>query len=95
VDNITAVPPAAAHAWASRTGRAARYRSGFATRTPANSAPSEKSSVVRKGERPIRILAPMKVTHDDPVAAEDAGEEERARVLFRVVPIFDRSQVGA
>ena len=51
---------------------------------------------MRKGERAIRILAPMKVTlaDDDPVAAEDAGEEERARVLFRVVPEFDRSQVG-
>ena len=50
---------------------------------------------VRKGERAIRILDPMKVAlaDNDPAAQEDAGEDERARVFFWAVPVFDHSQV--
>jgi hypothetical protein len=45
---------------------------------------------VRKGQRAIRIFAPM------PVKSEQAADPERddhTRLLFRVVPVFDRSQV--
>jgi hypothetical protein len=45
---------------------------------------------VRKGERAIRILAPMPVKPKQPA---DAESDDRARLLFRVVPVFDRSQV--
>lgn len=47
---------------------------------------------VRKGERAIRIFAPMTIRehrHDD---AGDVDEERR--VLFRSVAVFDRSQVA-
>jgi hypothetical protein len=46
------------------------------------------------GERAIRILAPMKVTlaDDDPAPGNDAGEDERTRVFFRAVGVFDRSR---
>ena len=45
--------------------------------------------------RAIRILAPMKVklADDDPATANDRGNDEPARVFFRAVPVFDRSQV--
>jgi hypothetical protein len=45
---------------------------------------------VRKGERAIRIFAPMPVK---PKELADPEAEDRARLLFRVVPVFDRSQV--
>jgi antirestriction protein ArdC len=51
---------------------------------------------VRKGERAIRILAPMKVRLADDDPAGGAGgepDDERSRVFFRAVPVFDRSQV--
>ena len=44
---------------------------------------------VRKGEKAIRILAPM------PMKAKDtAGDDEETRVLFRAVSVFDVSQVS-
>jgi hypothetical protein len=48
---------------------------------------------VRKGERAIRILAPMSVRarDTDPPAPEVAGEGER-RIFFRAVPVFDVCQ---
>lgn len=52
---------------------------------------------VRKGEKAIRILAPMpiKIDPDTDGNAEKFGGETRRRMLFRVVPVFDRSQVDA
>jgi hypothetical protein len=45
---------------------------------------------VRKGERAIRIFAPM------PIRLRDArdDEQDQRRLLFRVVSVFDRSQVA-
>jgi hypothetical protein len=51
---------------------------------------------VRKGEKAIRIMAPLpiKVNDDDGEAGgEKDGGETKRRMLFRVVPVFDRSQV--
>lgn len=45
---------------------------------------------VRKGQRAIRIFAPMPIKPKQPAKAE---EPEQGRLLFRVVPVFDRSQV--
>jgi hypothetical protein len=42
---------------------------------------------VRKGERAIRIMAPMLVKRENP----ETGEDERA-TFFRAVPVFDVSQ---
>jgi antirestriction protein ArdC len=42
---------------------------------------------VRKGERSIKIMAPMSVKRED----AETGEEERV-VFFRAVPVFDLSQ---
>jgi len=50
---------------------------------------------VRKGERAIRILAPMTVHVRDPNAVEQHGTDEgetRRRTLFRAVSVFDVSQ---
>jgi hypothetical protein len=50
---------------------------------------------VRKGERAIRILAPMSVRQREPEpAAGDADGEgnERTRIVFRAVSVFDASQ---
>ena len=47
---------------------------------------------VRKGERAIWILAPMKVKERDRVSGEETGE---TRTFFRAVPVFDRCQVTA
>ena len=47
---------------------------------------------VRKGEKAIWILAPMPVKNRDAINGEDA---EKPRVFFRVVPVFDRTQVEA
>lgn len=45
---------------------------------------------VRKGEKAIRIIAPMPIkTRED----GDAHDESETRVLFKAVPVFDRSQV--
>jgi hypothetical protein len=44
---------------------------------------------VRKGEKAIRIIAPM------PIKQRDSGDEEaETRVLFKGVAVFDRSQVA-
>lgn len=57
----------------------------------------ELNRCVRKGERAIRILAPMNVppardrTHEQSTA--DAPEQRR--MLFRAVPVFDVSQTDA
>jgi hypothetical protein len=45
---------------------------------------------VRQGQRAIRIFAPMPVKPKQPV---DSENDDHGRVLFRVVPVFDRSQV--
>jgi hypothetical protein len=53
---------------------------------------------VRKGEKAIRIMAPMPIKIDPEAAntatSKDDGEVKR-RMLFRVVPVFDRCQVDA
>ena len=46
---------------------------------------------VRKGEKAIRIIAPM------PIKRHDTGTshtDDETRVLFKGVPVFDRSQVA-
>src|SRR3954468_17627013 len=50
---------------------------------------------VRKGERAIRIMAPVPVKDREPDGQEQPGGdvEPRARVLFRAVSVFDVSQV--
>ena len=50
---------------------------------------------VRKGEKAIRIMAPMPIKTDTVTdqGAETDGGHTRPRMLFRVVPVFDRSQV--
>jgi hypothetical protein len=49
---------------------------------------------VRKGERAIRILAPMSVRKEsEPVEVQDTGaSEQQKRTVFRAVPVFDVSQ---
>jgi hypothetical protein len=47
---------------------------------------------VRKGERAIRIMAPMPIKDRDRDQHEGEGEPRR-RVLFRAVSVFDASQV--
>src|SRR5947209_13056515 len=47
---------------------------------------------VRKGERGIRILAPMNVRRGESERDEDAQGENRRRVVFRAVSVFDVSQ---
>jgi len=52
---------------------------------------------VRKGERAIRILAPMSVRVRDGEAAAhaaDAGEQQARRTVFRSVAVFDVSQTN-
>jgi hypothetical protein len=46
---------------------------------------------VRKGEKAIRIFAPMTVKDRDPVSGAETAE---TRVFFRVVSVFDRRQVA-
>jgi hypothetical protein len=50
---------------------------------------------VRKGERAIRIMAPMPLKDRDPDGPEQpvGGAASPARVLFRAVSVFDASQV--
>jgi hypothetical protein len=52
----------------------------------------ELGYAVRKGEKAIWILAPMKVKERDRVSGEETGE---SKTFFRAVPVFDRSQVTA
>lgn len=55
----------------------------------------ELDRCVRKGERAIRILAPMivRTRKDEPAAQLQPGEEtEPRRLRFRAVPVFDVSQ---
>jgi len=47
---------------------------------------------VRKGERAIRILAPMAVKERDRATGEETGE---TITLLKTVFVFDRSQVSA
>ena len=47
---------------------------------------------VRKGEKAIWILAPLKIKERDRVSGEETGD---TRTLFRAVPVFDRAQVMA
>ena len=47
---------------------------------------------VRKGEKAIWILAPLKIKERDRASGEETGE---TRTLFRAVPVFDRAQVTA
>jgi hypothetical protein len=47
---------------------------------------------VRKDEKAVWILAPVKIKERDRVNGEQTGG---ARVLFRAVPVFDRAQVTA
>jgi antirestriction protein ArdC len=46
---------------------------------------------VRKGEKAIRIVAPMPIKLRD---TEPGDEDDRRRVLFKGVSVFDRSQVA-
>jgi hypothetical protein len=46
---------------------------------------------VRKGERPIRIIAPMPIKQRE---TETADTNDETRVLFKGVSVFDRSQVA-
>jgi hypothetical protein len=50
---------------------------------------------VRQGQKAIRIMAPLpiKVDRDVDSNVEKDGDETKRRMLFRVVPVFDRSQV--
>jgi hypothetical protein len=48
---------------------------------------------VRKGERAIRIVAPMPTKSRDENHAENAQDDTRPRVVFKAVSVFDRSQV--
>jgi N-terminal domain of anti-restriction factor ArdC len=55
----------------------------------------ELNRCVRKGERAIRILAPMSVRDGREEASEtsaDGRSEEPRRTVFRAVPVFDVSQ---
>jgi antirestriction protein ArdC len=55
----------------------------------------ELNRCVRKGERAIRILAPMSVRDRDRDACEGEAQresEQPARTVFRAVPVFDVSQ---
>ena len=47
---------------------------------------------VRKGEKAIWILAPLRIKERDRVSGEETGE---TRTLFRAVPVFDRGQATA
>jgi hypothetical protein len=54
---------------------------------------------VRKGEKALWILAPMTIKHADSERDRDrdrgeGGAEERRRVFFRAVPVFDVSQTS-
>jgi hypothetical protein len=58
----------------------------------------ELNRCVRKGERAIRILAPISVRQREPeqAARDTAGEgEERRRIVFRAVSVFDLAQTEA
>jgi hypothetical protein len=49
---------------------------------------------VRRGEAAIRIIAPMPVKIRDENPADDGDEQDRRRMLFKAVSVFDRSQVA-
>jgi antirestriction protein ArdC len=67
-----------------RRGVAPRYVAGYRWW-------AEHGYQVRRGERAIRILAPLRRR----VVDETSGEDERRVVGFRAVPVFDLSQVDA
>lgn len=54
----------------------------------------ELERCVRKGEKAIRILAPMSIKAKDAEKAE-GQEGDGRRVVFRAVPVFDVSQTEA
>jgi hypothetical protein len=54
----------------------------------------ELNRCVRKGERAIRILAPMHLRDQQPTS-ETTAEPEQPRVMFRAVSVFDVSQTDA
>jgi hypothetical protein len=49
----------------------------------------ELNRCVRKGEKAIRVLAPMRINR---LGADGAGDVEDVRVTFRAVPVFDVDQ---
>lgn len=49
---------------------------------------------VRRGEAAIRIIAPMPVKIRDENPADDGEQQDRRRMLFKAVSVFDRSQVA-
>jgi hypothetical protein len=49
---------------------------------------------VRKGEKAIWIIAPMPINNRQGEHTEDSAIEDRPRVLFKAVSVFDRSQVA-
>jgi hypothetical protein len=58
----------------------------------------ELNRCVRKGERAIRILAPMSVRDREKEAGETQGRDDGGqsrRTVFRAVPVFDVSQTDA
>jgi N-terminal domain of anti-restriction factor ArdC len=58
----------------------------------------ELNRCVRKGERAIRILAPMSVRTRDAEHVQQpdgGGREDARRTVFRAVPVFDVSQTEA
>jgi antirestriction protein ArdC len=55
----------------------------------------ELNRCVRKGERAIRILAPMRLrVAADPVEGSAGEDAHERRMVFRAVPVFDVSQTG-
>jgi len=52
----------------------------------------ELNRCVRKGERAIRILAPMSIKHHEAEGSATAEQDDRTRMIFRAVPVFDVSQ---
>ena len=50
---------------------------------------------VRKGERAIRILAPMSIGNRDSQAEQQADARETRRTVFRAVSVFDVAQTDA
>ena len=47
---------------------------------------------VRKGEKAIRILAPMSIKHEEAERSATAEQDDQTRMIFRAVPVFDVAQ---
>ena len=52
----------------------------------------ELNRCVRKGEKAIRILAPMSIKHHEAEGSATAEQDDRTRMIFRAVPVFDVAQ---